>query len=114
MSQNELVQMADILQPLPPGEAGIGLDGPITAALVAVLLLAALVIGRRWWRHPLRRLARDVARARISSRDAAHRLAQWSGTDSALRREIDQARFRRQPPSAGAVSEWIRRAGDGR
>jgi hypothetical protein len=114
MSQGKLVQMADILPPLLPDDTGFQITWPVAAVLVAVLLFALLVIGCRLWRHPLQRLARDVTRGRISPRAAAHRLAQRLATDSTLRRELDRARFRRAPPSAAAVSDWIRRAGDGR
>lgn len=110
MSQGGLVQMADILLPLPPGEAGMSLAWPVGMALI----VAALVFGWRWWRHPLRRLGRDLARARLSPRTAAHHLAQRLVGDSDLRREVDCVRFGRQPPSMAAVSELIRRASGGR
>ena len=106
MSEGGLVRMADILSPLPAGEAGMTLIWP----LVLGLLVAALLLGLRWWRHPLRSLARDLARGRLSSRAAAHCLAQSLGRDSRLRRELDRMRFGRQPPSAATVSQLIRRA----
>ncbi len=110
MSQGGLVQMADILLPLPPGDAGMSLAWLVGMALI----VAALVFCWRWWRHPLRRLGRDLARARLSPRTAAHHLAQQVVGDSDLRRELDRVRFGRQPPSMAAVSELIRRASGGR
>lgn len=110
MSEGGLVQMADILPALPPGDVATGLAWPVVAALVVV----ALIIAWRWWRHPLRRLGRDLARDRLSPRAAAHRLAQRFIADAELRRELDRARFQRRPPSAAAVFELIRRASDGR
>lgn len=110
MSQGGLVQMADILPPLPPGDA----DSVVVLPLVLALIVVASIVAWRWWRHPLRRLARDLARDRLSPRAAAHGLAHRLVHDSELRREIDRLRFKRQPPSAAAVSELIRRAADGR
>ena len=110
MSQGGLVQMADILSPLPPGDV----DSVVVLPLVLALIVVALIVAWRWWRHPLRRLGRDLARDRLSPRAAAHGLAHRLVGDSALRRELDRLRFKRQPPSATAVSELIRRAADGR
>lgn len=110
MSQGGFVQMADILPPLPPGDAG----SVAVLPLALVLILLVIVAVWRWWRHPLRHLGRDLVRARLSPRAAAHRLAQRRVEDVELRREIDQLRFQRQPPSAAAVFELIRRAADGR
>ena len=106
MSEGGLVRMADILLPLPADDAGMTLVWP----LVLVLLVAALILGLRWWRQPLRCLARDLARGRLSARAAAHRLAQWLGSDTSLRLELDRLRFGRQPPSTTAVSQLIHRA----
>lgn len=106
MSEGGLVRMADILPPLPAGDAGMAFVWP----LVLALLVAVLILGLRWWRQPLRRLARDLSRGHLSSRAAAHRLAQWLGSDSPLRVELDRLRFGRQPPTGTAVSQLIRRA----
>lgn len=106
MSEGGLVRMADILPPLPVGDPGMTLVWP----LVLVLLVAAIILGLRWWRQPLRSLARDLSRGRLSSRAAAHRMAQWLGKDTSLRLELDRLRFGRQPPSSTAVSQLICRA----
>lgn len=110
MSQGGLVQMADILSPLPPGDA----DSVVVLPVVLALIVLVMIVARRWWRHPLRRLGRDLARDRLSPRAAAHGLAHRLVDESELRREIDKLRFKRQPPTASAVSELIRRASDGR
>jgi hypothetical protein len=110
MSQGGLVQMADILSPLPPGDADFVVVLPVVLALIVLVMIVAW----RWWRHPLRRLGRDLARHRLSPRAAAHRLAPRLVGESELRRELDRLRFKRQPPSAAAVAELIRRAADGR
>ncbi|MCB1802318.1 MAG: hypothetical protein KDI82_11575 [Gammaproteobacteria bacterium] len=110
MSQGGLVQMADILPPLLPGDA----DSVVVMPLALALIVVALIVAWRWWRHPLRRLARELARDRLSPRAAAHRLAPRLVVESELRRELDRSRFQRQPPSTAAVSELIRRAADGR
>ncbi len=110
MSQGGLVQMADILPQLPRGDA----DSVVVLPLALALILLVMIAAWRWWRHPLRRLGRDLARDRLSPRATAHGLAQRLVHDSELRREIDRLRFKRQPPSAAAVSELIRRAADGR
>ena len=109
MSQGGLVQMVDILPPLPPGDTDAVVILPVAVALVLVMLIVAW----RWWRHPLRRLGRDLARERLSPRAAAHHLAQRLVGESDLRRELDRVRFRRQPPSTAAVCELIRRASGG-
>ena len=107
--------MADILPLLPPGDAAAVAVLPVALALIVVaLILFALISAWRWWRHPLRRLARDMKRDRVSPRAAAHRLAQGGIADAQLRLELDRLRFMRQPPSTTAVSELIRRASDGR
>ena len=110
MSQGGLVQMADILPPLPPGDADTVAILPVAMALIVV----GLIVAWRWWRHPLRRLGRDLARERLSPRAAAHHLAQRLASDSDLRHELDRLRFRRQSPSVATVSDLIRRASDGR
>jgi hypothetical protein len=110
MSQGGLVQMADILPPLPPGDA----DSVVVLPVVLALIVLVTIVAWRWWRHPLRRLGRDLARHRLSPRAAAHRLAPRLVGESELRRELDRLRFQRQPPSAAAVAELIRRAADGR
>lgn len=106
MSEGGLVRMADILPPLPAGDTDMALVWPLLAAALAT----ALALGLRWWRQPLRRLARDLAHGRFSPRLAAHHLAQSLGPDSGLRPELDRLRFARQPPSAETVSQLISRA----
>jgi hypothetical protein len=110
MSDGGLVQMADILSPLPQAEADTLVVLPVALISIAV----ALIIAWRWWQHPLRRLERDLTRKRLSPRAAAHALAQRLVGDADLRRELDGVRFRRQPPSTATVYELIRRVSGGR
>lgn len=109
MSQGGLVQMADILPPLLPGDA----DSVVVLPVVLALIVLVMIVAWRWWRHPLRRLGRDLAREQLSPRAAAHHLAQRLASDSDLRHELDRLRFRRQSPSVATVSDLIRRAADG-
>lgn len=103
---DDLVRMADILQPLPPTDKGAATAWLVIAALSGVLLAI-------WWlrrrRHPLRRLACALEAGRLSPREAAHQLAPWVSGDGSMRGELDRLRFSRQPPQAASVAGLIRR-----
>ncbi|MCU7939257.1 MAG: hypothetical protein KZQ64_16365 [gamma proteobacterium symbiont of Bathyaustriella thionipta] len=119
MSQVNLLEMADILLPMPSEQVmPIGIVLAFSSAgLICTVILFFII--RRHLTQPLSQLERYLKQGKLAPRKAAHQLAFLireanRESDKQLLQQIDHLRFQRQSPKNSELLNLINRAKHGR